>query len=159
MSKRAQAGGAAEGEREEGSWRSREPKTLGSIPGPWDHDLSWRQPLNWLNHLGSPKDSIIISEYHSTGLKSPCIRTFHTTSYLSKSKHAGKWYSEIITMFKILLTYALVWRCLEQFMKNHKDTWHHQIQEEKSAVKVSRDAPLLSPSGKGQYLLNTGVCS
>lgn len=24
-----------------------------SIPGPWDHDLSQRQTLNWLNHLGT----------------------------------------------------------------------------------------------------------
>ena len=26
----------------------------GSIPGPWDHDLSWSQTLNQLGHLGTP---------------------------------------------------------------------------------------------------------
>ena len=26
----------------------------GSIPGPWDYDLSWRQLLNWLSHPGIP---------------------------------------------------------------------------------------------------------
>ena len=25
-----------------------------SIPGPQDHDLSWRQTLNWLSHPGAP---------------------------------------------------------------------------------------------------------
>ena len=28
--------------------------TWGSIPEPWDHDLSWSQMLNWLNHPGAP---------------------------------------------------------------------------------------------------------
>ena len=28
--------------------------TFGSIPGLWDHDLSWRQMLNQLSHPGSP---------------------------------------------------------------------------------------------------------
>ena len=27
----------------------------GSVPGPWDHDLSWRQTLNQLSHPGAPK--------------------------------------------------------------------------------------------------------
>ena len=26
----------------------------GSIPGPWDNDLSWRQMLNWLSHSVAP---------------------------------------------------------------------------------------------------------
>ena len=27
--------------------------TWGLIPGHWDHDLSWRQTLNWLSHPGA----------------------------------------------------------------------------------------------------------
>ena len=30
----------------------------GSIPGPWDHVLSWRQKLNWLSHPGTPSMNI-----------------------------------------------------------------------------------------------------
>ena len=41
----------AEGEREGGSLLNRE----SSIPGLWDHDLSRRQTLNQLSHLGAPK--------------------------------------------------------------------------------------------------------
>ena len=32
---------------------------LGSIPGPWDHDLSQRQMFNWLSHLISPKNKFL----------------------------------------------------------------------------------------------------
>ena len=35
---------------EQGAWRP----TWGSIPGPWDHDLSQSQMLNWLGHPGAP---------------------------------------------------------------------------------------------------------
>ena len=28
--------------------------TWGLIPGPWDHDLTWSQMLNWLSHPGTP---------------------------------------------------------------------------------------------------------
>ena len=31
----------------------------GSIPGPWDHDLTWRQMLNWLSHPGTHKIVIL----------------------------------------------------------------------------------------------------
>ena len=41
----------AEGEGEAGSLRNRE-LTWGWSPGPWGHDPSWRQMLNWLNHPG-----------------------------------------------------------------------------------------------------------
>ena len=36
--------------------------TCGSIPGPWDHDLSQRQMLNWLSHPGTP--SIFFFFFH-----------------------------------------------------------------------------------------------
>ena len=54
---RVQAGGAAEGEGEAGSLLSRE-LMLGLIPGAWDHDLCWRQLLNWLSHPVIP-DSLL----------------------------------------------------------------------------------------------------
>ena len=47
------------GEGEADSPLSREPN--GSlIPGPRDHDLSQRQMLNQLSHLGAPKPSVLI---------------------------------------------------------------------------------------------------
>ena len=39
--------------------RSRKPM-YGSIPGPWDHDLSWRQTLNQLSHPGTPPNAFLI---------------------------------------------------------------------------------------------------
>ena len=44
---------AAEREGEADSPLSREPD-MGSIPGPWDHDLNQRQTLYQLSHLGTP---------------------------------------------------------------------------------------------------------
>ena len=50
-----QAGGVAEGEREAGSLAEQgASQTRGSIPGPWDHDLSGRQKLNQLSHPSAP---------------------------------------------------------------------------------------------------------
>ena len=47
--RKAQAGGGAEGEAD--SPLSKKPNA-GLIPGPWDHDLSWRQMLNhWATQL------------------------------------------------------------------------------------------------------------
>ena len=52
-------------EHEQGEWqREREKQTpcwagspkWGSIPGPWDHDPSWRQTLNHLSHPGTPSE-------------------------------------------------------------------------------------------------------
>ena len=37
--------------------------TWGSIPGPWDHDLSQRQMLNWLSYPGVPL-SVCLRVYH-----------------------------------------------------------------------------------------------
>ena len=34
--------------------------TQGLIPGPWDHDLNWRQMLNWLSHPGASELSLFI---------------------------------------------------------------------------------------------------
>ena len=45
-----------EGEEEASFLLSGEP-VWGSIPGPWDHDLSQRQKLNWLSHPGTLKFS------------------------------------------------------------------------------------------------------
>ena len=43
-----------------GRGRSRLPvKQQGSIPGPWDHDLSQRQILNQLSHRATPIDKIL----------------------------------------------------------------------------------------------------
>ena len=47
----AQVGERGRRRREAASPLSREP----SIPGPWDHELSWRQRLNQLSHTGAPK--------------------------------------------------------------------------------------------------------
>jgi len=42
----------------QGEQQEREKQTpsliWGSIPGSWDHDLSWRQPFNRLSHPGAP---------------------------------------------------------------------------------------------------------
>ena len=40
--------------------RARSPMMWGSIPGPWDHDLSQRQMLNQLNHPGAPTLLVLI---------------------------------------------------------------------------------------------------
>ena len=42
----------AKGEGEADSLLSKEP-SWGSILGPWDHDLSQKQTLNWLSHPGA----------------------------------------------------------------------------------------------------------
>ena len=31
-----------------------------SIPGPWEHDLSWRQMLDWLSHLVTHSYSVLM---------------------------------------------------------------------------------------------------
>ena len=52
--------GGTEGEGEAGSQLSREPDMgWGSIPGPWDHDLSWRQMLNGLSRPSAPVTVIL----------------------------------------------------------------------------------------------------
>ena len=33
----------------------------GSIPGPWNHDLSWRKPLDGLSHQGVPVAVLILN--------------------------------------------------------------------------------------------------
>ena len=47
----------------------------GWIPGHWDHDLSWRQMLNLLSHLGAPPPTnritnifICVKKYHFLGV-------------------------------------------------------------------------------------------
>ena len=41
--------------------------TQGSIPGPWDHDLSQRQMLNQLSHPGAPSvNSLSLREFLTT---------------------------------------------------------------------------------------------
>ena len=47
--------GQQKGEGEAGSPLRWEPMLPGSIPGPWNHDLGWRQMLNWFTHLGAPE--------------------------------------------------------------------------------------------------------
>ena len=46
----------------QGEWEADSPvirkPDADSIPGPWDHDLSWRQTLNWLSHSGTPSVNI-----------------------------------------------------------------------------------------------------
>ena len=73
--------GTAEGKREAGSPKSREPD-VGSIPGPWDHDLSElqadAQPTEPLRH---PSNCISITE--SSVLKSLAI----IIVYFSPSVH------------------------------------------------------------------------
>ena len=52
---------------------SKEPDaTWGLIPGPWDHDLSWRQLLNWLSYPGAPGISIFESPNTTTQPWVPC---------------------------------------------------------------------------------------
>ena len=60
LRERKRAGGGAEWEIDSPLSRdlpshSSPPHTMwGSVPGPWDHDLSWRQMLNLLRHPGAP---------------------------------------------------------------------------------------------------------
>ena len=37
----------------------------GSIPGSWDHDLSWRQKFNRLSHPGTTESSLFPTDSHS----------------------------------------------------------------------------------------------
>ena len=56
---RAQAGGAAEREREKQAPCWAGSPMRGSIPGPWDHDLNWRKTLNWQNHPAAAPWSLL----------------------------------------------------------------------------------------------------
>ena len=47
-------------EREKQAFRWARSLMWDSIPGPWNHDLSWRQMLNWLSHPGVPANTILI---------------------------------------------------------------------------------------------------
>ena len=56
--------------------------TWGSIPGPWDHDLSQRQMLNWLSYPGVPF-SVCLRVYHLFSLNLwlillSALKTMHT---------------------------------------------------------------------------------
>ena len=52
----------------------------GSIPGPWDHDLSWRWTFNWLSHPGTPGVLLFrghwkaVSEHLTELTMKPCRR-------------------------------------------------------------------------------------
>ena len=52
----------------------------GLIPGPRDHDLSWRQMLNWLNHPGIPKNQ----RFLKFGISDPTENLMKTTKLLRK---------------------------------------------------------------------------
>ena len=66
---RARAGVGAEGKADPPL--SRDTNTWGSIPGPWDHDLSQRQMLNRLSHPGTPRLSFLYSQHLHTSSNSP----------------------------------------------------------------------------------------
>ena len=73
-----------EGEREAGSPLSREPDG-DSVPGHWDHDLSWRQTLNQLSYPGVPVFSYSLGKYPVVQLldhKVVLLLTFWGTSIL-----------------------------------------------------------------------------
>ena len=51
---------------------------LDSIPGPWDHDLSWRQAPKWLSHPGAPLLSFLYINYKHFFSKLVSIRIKYT---------------------------------------------------------------------------------
>jgi len=57
LREKAQVGGGAEGDADS-PWAGTPMR--GSIPGLQDHDLSWRQTLNWLSHPGSPDSKYLL---------------------------------------------------------------------------------------------------
>ena len=57
-----ESGWGAEREKQTSHWAGS--PTQGSIPGPSDHDLSWRQTLNWMSHLGAPKVMFLICDLY-----------------------------------------------------------------------------------------------
>ena len=61
----------------------------GSIPGPWDHDLSWRQTLNPLSHPGAPCSFFLIAVWHSQGILARC---------------PGNFYLELVLLSSLLIT-------------------------------------------------------
>ena len=78
----------------------------GLIPGPWAHDLSWRQTLNWLSHPGAPEINtvnILVNIWHyfsNNVLKCTCMFSYnwnHTESVFNFFQ------AQIITNFLILL--------------------------------------------------------
>ena len=56
--KRTSGKGQKEREKQTSPWAGT--PTWGSIPGPQDHDLSWRQMFNQLSHPGTPRDFIYL---------------------------------------------------------------------------------------------------
>ena len=59
------------------------------IPGPWDHDLSWRQMLNWLSYLGALQPIIfILNAYLLQNIMLPdlCILFLLFTKFLNIRK-------------------------------------------------------------------------
>ena len=45
------------------------------IPGPWGHDLSQKQMLNWLSPPGAPQDTLINLKFlASVQLAETCVR-------------------------------------------------------------------------------------
>ena len=72
--------------------------TPGSISEPWDHDLSQRQMLNWLSHLGAPFSEPFENKLHPWCLTTPkylsvyfstsrtfCYFNYHITLHVRKS--------------------------------------------------------------------------
>ena len=59
-------------ERDKNKRRSRLPTEqgaqLGSNPGSWDHDPSWRQMLNWPSHPGAPISVLFLMFYFLLGM-------------------------------------------------------------------------------------------
>ena len=58
--KRSQVGREAGRERGKQTPCWAESQIWGSIPGPWDHDLSRRQGFNPLSHPGAPRNSVFL---------------------------------------------------------------------------------------------------
>ena len=75
---------------------------LGSFPGPWDHNLSQRQMLNWLSHPGAP------TYYHLKKLSSGCF--YSSSLFLSSSLALSEWSTSIYSVLFgfIIIFYVFV---------------------------------------------------
>ena len=105
MQKRAQAEGAAEGERENQTPHWAGSPTWNSILGPWDHDLSQRQTFNCTTQAPSP-------------------HTFNALPFQGFFFFFNfKWICNQFYAYNSSKAGVLIWSTALSFLENGKDTW------------------------------------
>ena len=117
-----------------GRGRSRFPVKQDSIPGPWDHDLSWRQMLNQLSHPGPPLEHFLssISPHILVGL--PLTATSYTClantcSYVHLADGTPNFHEEVTLPLATHMTLTSAWQGQAATMTiSGMDIWPNQTE-------------------------------